>query len=85
MSSRHNEGMAIPTTIEIPERLHETLKSRAEASGTSVPDLVIQAIEAFYPPPRNKGKVITGPFIKGPVNPGPEFPTDENPHDLVFS
>lgn len=76
--------MAIPTTIQIPERLHETLKSRAEASGTSVPDLVIQAIEAFYPPPRKKGKMITGPFIKGGKL-GPEFPVDENPHDLVFS
>jgi hypothetical protein len=77
--------MAIQTTIDIPEHLHEVLRAQADALGTSIPQLVIRAIEDVYPPPRKKGKMVTGPFIKGPMKPGPEFPTDENPHDLVFS
>lgn len=75
--------MGVPITVDIPEHLHETLKSRAEALHTSVPELVIQAIQEVYPQPRKKGKMITGPFLSvGEL--GPEFPADENPYDLVF-
>jgi hypothetical protein len=76
--------MAVRTTVDIPEHLHDTLSERAKALGTSIRALIIRAIEDAYRPPRT-GKMVTGPFIKGPSNPGPEFPTDENPHDLAFS
>jgi hypothetical protein len=34
---RHNHGMAVRTTIDIPEPLHDRLRDRAERSGTLDP------------------------------------------------
>ena len=75
--------MAIRTTIDLPEPLHETLSSRAKAGRTSIRALIIQAVEDAYLPPRS-GELITGPFVDaGKIN--PEFMTDENPYDVIFS
>lgn len=76
--------MAIRTTVDIPESLHERLRHRAERAGTSIRALIIRAIEQVY---RDGGKrsYVTGPLVAGPGRLGPDFPKDENPHDLVFS
>jgi len=76
--------MAIRTTVDIPEPLHETLRHRAAQSGTSMRALIIRALEETYSKKR-KGAYVTGPLIKGKGKLGPAFPKDENPHDLVFS
>jgi len=76
--------MAIRTTVDIPEPLHERLRHRAERTGTSIRALVVRAIEQVYCE-AGKGPYVTGPLVAGPGRLGPDFPTDENPHDLVFS
>jgi hypothetical protein len=76
--------MAIRTTVDIPEPLHDRLRHRAERSGTSIRALVIRAIEQVYSE-TGKGSYVTGPLVTGPGKLGPSFPKDENPHDLVFS
>jgi hypothetical protein len=76
--------MAIRTTVDIPEPLHDRLRHRAESSGTSIRSLIVRAIEEGY---TNAGKKehLTGPPVRGSGKLGPRFPKDENPHDLVFS
>jgi len=76
--------MAIRTTVDIPEPLHESLRHRAERSGVSIRSLIVRAIEQAYREPK-KGEYVTGPLVTGPDKPGPAFPKDENPHDIVFS
>jgi hypothetical protein len=78
--------MAIRTTVDIPEPLHEALRHRATQSGTSMRALIIRALEQSYSTP-SKGAYVTGPMIKRKrgAKLGPLFPTDENPHDLIFS
>ena len=76
--------MAVRTTVDIPEPLHDRLRRRAEDTGTSMRMLIVQALEQTYVEPR-KGKYVTGPLIPASGKRGPLFPTDENPHDLVFS
>jgi hypothetical protein len=78
--------MAIRTTVDIPEPLHETLRHRAAQSGTSMRALILRALEETYSQKR-KGAYVTGPLIKRKRGSklGPLFPKDENPHDLVFS
>jgi hypothetical protein len=76
--------MAIRTTVDIPEPLHETLRHRAAQSGTSMRALIIRALEETYSKKR-KGAYVTGPLVKGKGKLGPAFPKDENPHDLIFS
>lgn len=78
--------MAVRTTVDIPEPLHDALRHRAAQSGTSIRALIIRALEEPYTKKR-KGAYVTGPLIKGKRNAklGPLFPRDENPHDLVFS
>ena len=80
----HNHGMAVRTTIDIPEPLHDRLRDRAERSGTSIRSLIVHAIEQTYPG-ATKGRPVTGPLIRGSGKRGPQYPTDENPHDFVFS
>lgn len=80
----HNYGMAVRTTVDIPEPLHEHLRIRAEDSGTSVRSLIVRAIEQTYPGTA-KGRPVTSPLIRGSGKRGPQYPTDENPHDLAFS
>jgi hypothetical protein len=78
--------MAIRTTVDIPEALHEELRKRAERSGASVRSLIIRALEQTYGKPKKRGAYVTGPLIRlkgGKL--GASFPKDENPHDLVFS
>lgn len=75
--------MAIHTTVDIPEPLHDRLRHRAEQSGTSLRALIIRAIEQVYQEGK-KGACLTGPPVTGPGRLGPNFPKDENPHDLVF-
>ena len=76
--------MAVRTTVDIPEPLHDTLRHRAEQSGTSIRSLIIRAIEQVYAKPKDHG-LVKGPMVKGPGKLGPAFPRDENPHDLLFS
>jgi hypothetical protein len=76
--------MAIRTTVDIPEPLHQALRHRAAQSGTSMRALIIRALEETYSQKR-KGTYVTGPMIKRKGKLGPAFPKDENPHDLVFS
>ena len=76
--------MAVRTTVDIPEPLHDLLRDQAERSGVSIRALVIRAIEQTYSEGK-KGIYVTGPLIAGPGRLGPSFPKDENPHDLVFS
>ena len=76
--------MAVRTTIDIPEPLHDRLRHAAEQSGSSIRALIVRAIEETYSHGK-KGAYVRGPLIKGGGKRGPKFPTDENPHDLVFS
>lgn len=76
--------MAVRTTVDIPEPLHNRLRRRAESSGTSIRSLIVFALEQTYPGTRKK-KPVTGPMIPATGKRGPLYPTDENPHDLVFS
>jgi hypothetical protein len=76
--------MAVRTTVDIPEPLHDRLRDRAERSGTSIRSLIVRALEQTYAESK-KGKYVTGPLVTGPGKLGPAFPVDENPHDLIFS
>jgi hypothetical protein len=76
--------MAVRTTVDIPQPLHDRLRRRAESSGASIRSLIVYAIEQTYPGPK-KGRPVTGPLIHGNGKRGPLYPTDENPHDLIFS
>lgn len=76
--------MAVRTTVDIPEPLHDRLRHRAQLSGTSIRSLIVQAIEQAYTDSGKKG-YVTGPLVKGAGKLGSEFPVDENPHELIFS
>jgi hypothetical protein len=76
--------MAVRTTVDIPEPLHDRLRHRAESSGTSIRSLIVSAIEQVYAD-SGKGRYVIGPLVRGSGQLGPRFPEDENPHDLVFS
>ncbi|MGP0070783.1 MAG: hypothetical protein ACLPWF_02460 [Bryobacteraceae bacterium] len=78
--------MAIRTTVDIPESLHDVLRHRAAQSGTSMRALIVRAIEETYGSKR-KGAYVTSPPIqrKRGAKLGPLFPKDENPHDLILS
>ena len=76
--------MAVRTTVDIPEPLHDKLRHRASQSGTSIRALIVRAIEQAYSE-RRKGEYVAGPLVAGKGGLGPAFPEDENPHDLVFS
>lgn len=76
--------MAIRTTVDIPEPLHDALRGRAERTGTSIRSLIIRAIEQTYGP-RKQSVYVTGALVKTKRKLGPDFPVDENPHDIVFS
>jgi len=74
--------MAVSTTLEIPEALHERLRQQAEASGASVEEFILRTLEHSYGSARKRER-LTGPLITG-KRPGPLFPTDQNPHDLIL-
>jgi hypothetical protein len=76
--------MAVRTTVDIPEPLHDRLRQRAESSGTSIRSLIVRALEETYAD-AGKKKKVTGPLITGKGKRGPLYPVDENPHDLVIS
>jgi hypothetical protein len=76
--------MAIRTTVDIPEPLHDALRQRAERSKTSIRALIIRALERTYDV-GPKGGLVEGPLVRGRARLGPAFPKDENPHDLVLS
>lgn len=76
--------MAVRTTVDIPEPLHDQLRHRAQSSGTSIRSLIVRAIEQVYTD-SGKRDPLTGPPVRGSGRLGPRFPEDENPHDLVFS
>lgn len=76
--------MAVRTTVDIPESLHDLLRQRAESSGASIRSLVVNAIEQTYAK-SGKKEPLTGPLIRETGKRGPLYPADENPYDLVFS
>ncbi len=76
--------MAVRTTVDIPDPLHDRLRHRAERSGASIRSLIVHALEQVYEAPGKK-EPVTGPLVRGKGRLGPQFPEDENPHDLVFS
>lgn len=76
--------MAVRTTVDIPEPLHNVLREKAEQSGASIRSLIIRAIEQAYRV-SDKGEYVKGPLISRSGKLGPVFPENENPHDLVFS
>jgi hypothetical protein len=75
--------MAVRTTVDIPEPLHEQLRHRAQASGTSIRSLIVSAIEQTYSEPK-KGRRVTGPLIRGKGKRGPLYPVDKNPWDIML-
>jgi hypothetical protein len=77
--------MAVRTTVDIPEPLHDRLRNRAERSGASIRSLIVRAIEQAYPDTDKSGEYLTRPLISGSGKLGPAFPEDENPHEFVFS
>lgn len=75
--------MAVRTTVDIPDPLHEALRIRAERGGTSIRALIIRALEQAYSK-KESGAYVTGPLITGKGKLGPAFPTDENPYEFIF-
>jgi hypothetical protein len=75
--------MAVRTTVDIPEPLHERLRHRAESSGTSIRSLIVRALEQTYTE-KGKGRRVTGPMLRLRGKKGPRFPVDETPHDLIL-
>ena len=75
--------MAVRTTVDIPQALHDRLRRRSQETGASMRSLIVKALEQAYEAPR-KGRYVTGPLVASGKR-GPAFPTDENPHDIVFS
>jgi hypothetical protein len=75
--------MAVRTTVDIPEPLHEELRRRAESTGESIRSLIVQAVLEKYGEPGKRR--VTGPLLRGSGKLGPKFPVDENPYDLMFS
>ena len=75
--------MAVRTTVDIPEPLHNQLRHRAKQSGTSIRALIVKAIEQAYSEGK-KSNYLTGALVKVKGDLGPDFPVDKNPHDLVF-
>jgi hypothetical protein len=73
--------MAVHTTLEIPESLHERLRQQAEESGSTIGDVIVRALEHEYG--ARQKEFLTGPLITGKGKRGPLYPTDENPHDLI--
>jgi hypothetical protein len=76
--------MAIRTTVDIPEPLHDALRERAGRTGSSIRSLIIRAIEQAYGS-RGQGGSVTGALVKTRRKLGPDFPVSENPHHIVFS
>jgi hypothetical protein len=77
--------MAVRTTVDLPDHLHDRLRNRAEKSGASIRSLIVGAIEQIYSDTNKGGDRLTRPLIEGGGKLGPAFPKDENPHDVVFS
>ena len=77
--------MSVRTTVDIPDPLHERLRTQAEKSGASIRSLIVRAIEQHYPAAQRTGELLTGPLMHGRGKLGDAFPEDENPHDLIFS
>jgi metal-responsive CopG/Arc/MetJ family transcriptional regulator len=48
--------MAVRITVDIPEPLHDRLRSRAESSETSIRSLIVRAIDETYNEPTSPFK-----------------------------
>jgi len=75
--------MAVRTTVDIPEPLHDRLRGRARHSGISISSLIVGALEEACATPK-RGKKVTGALISGTGKRGSLYAADENPHDLVI-
>jgi hypothetical protein len=76
--------VAVRTTVDIPDPLHQQIRQQAERTGSSMRGLIIRAFEQSYSSPA-KRKLLKGPLIPAKGKRGPRYPVDENPHDVVFS
>lgn len=76
--------MSVRTTIDIPDKLYETLRLRALDERVSIRSLVIDAIEGKMVR-KSRRKIVTGPPVPGRSKPGPLCPDTENPYDIVFT
>lgn len=76
--------MSIRTTIDIPETLYDTLRSRSEQTGASMRSLIVQAIELTYSPEK-QGTLLTGPIVKGKGKLGPLGEGDVNVNAFLLS
>ena len=72
--------MAVRTTIDIPESLHDRLPCRAAIR--IFHPRIVRTIEEAYSHSK-KGAYVRDPLIKAGRKRGPKFPADENPHDFI--
>jgi hypothetical protein len=80
---RHNYGMSVRTTIDIPDDLHAVLRQHAAAQHTSIRSLITGAIESkFRPRPSRR---VTGPLVGKKGKPASGSPDRENPYDVLFA
>ena len=75
--------MAVRTTVDLPEILHDRLRASAEQTGTSMRALIVKAIEVSYAE-AGKSKHVKGPLIRAKGKRGARYPKDENPYELIF-
>jgi hypothetical protein len=75
--------MAVRTTIDLPDDVHERLRREAAQAGTSMKQLIVKSVVKDFPAPRRK-RLLRGPFLKGKGPGGPRFPVDETPYDLLL-
>jgi hypothetical protein len=83
MASRHNHGMSVRTTIDIPEELQAELRRRAATERTSIRSLITSAIETTLRP--GPSRAVTGPLVGKKGKPGAGSPDRENPYDVSFA
>jgi hypothetical protein len=81
---RHNYGMSVRTTIDLPDDLYELIRRRAASDRTSVRALVVGAVERRYGRRARRKPVLERP-VPGAGKPGPLCPDTENPYDLLFT
>lgn len=80
---RHNYGMSVRTTIDIPDDLHVMLRQRAAAERTSIRSLITDAIECKMR--RQESRRVKGPLVGKKGKPAAGSPDAENPYDVLFA
>lgn len=83
MLRRHNYGVSIRTTIDLPEDLHAELRRRSAVERTSIRSLITCALERELRP--RGARRVTAPIVGKPGKPAPGSPDTENPYDVLFA